>query len=115
MEVDTLNAFLAGRPKSASSDRRTSPLYKAAMEFEGHFISYLMKEMLKSSPGGLFGDNFQGEIYQGLFLQELGKQLGRANQLGLAEMIYEQLEGRAGSEAQAEGADIGSSEARVED
>ena len=115
MEVDTLNTVLGGVRPVSSAKPADSRLYEAAQQFEGLFISYLLREMLKSTPGGLYGDNLQGEIYQGLFVQELGKQLGAASQLGLADIVYRQMQGQAGARSQARLTEVDSLDAGVKD
>jgi len=69
-------------------------LQKAAQDFEGLFVSYLLKTMRQSVPeSDLFGKGFGGDLMQDLFDMELSQHIAHHGSFGIAEMLYRQLTG----------------------
>lgn len=67
----------------------------AVKELEALFIYELLKEMRKSTQGGLLGKGLGNDIYSSLFDMEMARMLaGRG--IGLGESILKQLNGRTG-------------------
>lgn len=65
---------------------------EAAKEFEGYFISYLLKVMRETVPKGLF-ENKAGQMFYSFYDQEIGRLSAEAGGLGLARGL-EQLMGQ---------------------
>jgi flagellar protein FlgJ len=62
---------------------------KAAKEFEGYFVAYLMKVMRETVPHGLF-ENKYGEQFYYFYDQEIGRLASERGGLGFGAMILEQ-------------------------
>jgi Rod binding domain-containing protein len=86
-------------------DARREALRKASREFEGIFLSHLLKGMGKSPGGdGLFGSGAGAGIYSDMFYGTVADQVAVGGGLGLSDLLYESLVGRmedAASEADA--------------
>ena len=87
----------SGRP--VEPDRLAGPgIKKAAREFEGYFISYLLRVMRETVPKGLI-DNRMGEFFHSFYDQEIGLRGADAGGFGLARQIMEAYgQGPAGTE-----------------
>ena len=65
---------------------------RVATNFEGLFVSILLKEMRQTlQPSGMFGSD-TSDVYGGLFDTYLGQHLAQSGALGIAKMIRHQLE-----------------------
>jgi Rod binding domain-containing protein len=68
---------------------------KVARDFEGMFMSLILKEMRQTlGPGSLFGGGDTADVYGGLFDQFLGQHLVDAGGFGVAKMIQQHLADR---------------------
>lgn len=68
-------------------------LYDAAREFESFFTEQMFKQMQKNVPkNNLFHGGMAEEIFEDMLLSERVKGVSQNSQLGLAEMIYKQLQ-----------------------
>ena len=77
----------SGRP--VEPDSPSGPgIKKAAHEFEGYFISYLLRVMRETVPKGLI-DNRMGEFFHSFYDQEIGLRGADAGGFGLARQIME--------------------------
>ena len=77
--------------KSASSKDLRS-IEQVAEDFEALFISEMMKPMFEGiKPDPLFGGGKGEEIFQGLLQQEYGKLMAQTGQLGIADVIKQEL------------------------
>ncbi|MBI5410644.1 MAG: rod-binding protein [Nitrospirae bacterium] len=61
---------------------------KAAKEFEGYFVSYLMKVMRETVPHGLLENKYGEELYY-FYDQEIGRLAAERGGLGFADMILQ--------------------------
>ena len=61
---------------------------KAAKEFEGYFVSYLMKVMRETVPHGLL-ENKYGEEFYYFYDQEIGRLAAERGGLGFVDMILQ--------------------------
>lgn len=67
-------------------------LMKACTEMEGYFVGMLLDEMQKSVPKDpLMGTGNQASIYQGMFDQAIGNEIGKNGSFGIADMLYKEL------------------------
>jgi len=67
-------------------------LWQASQDFESIFVSFLVKAMRQSvDRSGLVPVNQGEKIFQGMLDDEYAKIVTRNGQLGLAEMIYQQM------------------------
>lgn len=73
--------------------RANDPLKSAAEEFEGMFLSYLLKVMRSTVDSEDKGELSMGkDIYSDLFDNEIALNIARTRSLGIGEMIYRQLQ-----------------------
>jgi flagellar protein FlgJ len=73
---------------SRETDR--AELQKAAREFESYFISYLLKVMRQTVPGGPF-DSKAAEQFYSFYDQELGRIASERGALGLGRLVEEHV------------------------
>jgi len=81
--------------RSASPDKiddrqiQLDRLKKACRDFESIFISYVLKNMRKTSGDSeLFGDGLGGEIYQEIFDEKLAENMAQSNQLKIGDILF---------------------------
>jgi flagellar protein FlgJ len=79
---------------TAMQDKDKAKLRKACVDFEGYFVQMRLKEMRKSvdSSGGLFPKGQAEEIFEGMLDEEIAKSIAEGRGMGLADMMYKQLE-----------------------
>ena len=63
---------------------------KAAQEFEGFFISYLLKIMRETVHAGLL-KNESGQMFYSFYDQEIGRQAAQAGGFGLGAMVEDYI------------------------
>ncbi|NLM39328.1 MAG: flagellar biosynthesis protein FlgJ [Firmicutes bacterium] len=86
----TAKAEQAAR-KNLSSSKKA--LQEASEQFESLFLNILLSEMRKTVPDNeLFGGGRAEKIFQSMLDQEIADNAARSQSLGLAKMIYEQME-----------------------
>jgi flagellar protein FlgJ len=73
--------------QSAVTDARQRE--ELAAQFEGMFVSMLLKEMRATVEGGLFGGE-QSDTYGALFDMHLGQHLADSGALGIRELLLDQ-------------------------
>lgn len=85
-----------GIPESSLSGMKNENPQELARQFEGLFVSMLVKEMRSSSSGeGLFpGDN--SDTYGGMFDQYIGQYIADHGGIGLSEFISASMATQAG-------------------
>jgi flagellar protein FlgJ len=67
-------------------------LREVADQFEALFIYQLMQRMRSTvMKGGLFEESMGEQVFRGMLDQEYSVKMAEAGNLGLAEMVYEQL------------------------
>jgi Rod binding domain-containing protein len=86
-----LGASQAGAPKTPEQIRQV------ATEFEGVFLSMLVKEMRDSLETGFFGDE-SSDSYGGMFDLFIGKHLADAQPLGVGDMILKSYQEKFSAE-----------------
>jgi flagellar protein FlgJ len=59
---------------------------KAAIQFEGYFLSYLLKVMRDTVPTGLI-ENKMGHLFDSFYDQEIGWRGAQAGGIGLADLM----------------------------
>ncbi len=82
----------ANRRTRQISDKDMARLQKAAADFESIFIAQFLKGMRRSMPeSGLFGKGAGGEIYAGMFEQEIANSIAGKGGLQLSDILIESL------------------------
>ncbi|GEM_PF-4080804 len=81
----------ADRPACGSAGSR-GRLDRACRQMEAIFLEYMLSQMRKTvGRGGIIGRSSAMRLYQGLYDQQLSRELSCRKSLGLAEMIKQQL------------------------
>jgi len=66
---------------------------KSAQDFEALFLGQIMKDMRRTIPeGGLFGNRPEEQMMRDLLDEEWGRQLAAGRGMGLAEVLFRQLQ-----------------------
>jgi Rod binding domain-containing protein len=88
---------VSGQPTTKVLDEKSKArLQKAVHEFESLFVSYMLKSMRATiSKEEGFGENFGGDMLEGMFDLELSKQMSKNSNLGLGEKLYREMTGEA--------------------
>lgn len=77
--------------KSDAAERER--LRKACQDFESIFLAYLLKAMRATVPrGGVFGDSRAEEYFTSLLDERLAEEMARRGGVGLAEILYRDLQ-----------------------
>lgn len=77
---------------AAGAANRDEQITKVAQEFEAMFINEMLRPMRESvEVDKLFGGGFAEETYRSMLWDEYGKEMSKTGQLGVAEMVKEQL------------------------
>lgn len=83
---------VSGADKIDPLSHDDAALKKACTEFETIFIESVIKAMRKTVPkDGLFSGGFGEDVFQELLDQEIAGQIGGRGGLGIADMLYNQL------------------------
>ncbi len=78
--------------KIKTAQNNPSKLKGAADDFEALFVFYMLQSMRKTvMKSGLMDDGMGGEIMESMFDQELSQQIAAQSQLGIAEILNQQL------------------------
>ncbi len=78
--------------KNENNHKSSYELKKATQNFEAIFISMLIKSMWKTIPeSGLFEKNSATNIDEGIILSALSEEIARSGGLGMAKMLYQQI------------------------
>ena len=85
-----------------ATDKAHLDLKKATQQFESYFLNELLKEMRKTVPQDkLLGDDGNGrQIFQDMMDQKLSDNMAGRGDLGMAQMMYDQLAPSLGSAPQ---------------
>ena len=86
-EAESLGRRLMGPADSKPVDE--AELRKAAKEFDGYFVSYLMKVMRETVPKG-FLPNKGGENFYYFYDQEIGRLSAERGGLGFGKMVLDE-------------------------
>ncbi|MCD4712836.1 MAG: rod-binding protein [Clostridiales bacterium] len=89
VETDAFKDLLA----KAAEEKDLEGLKKACMEFETYFINTLFKEMRSSSEGtGLIEKSQARGMFEGMLDEEMSKKMSEAGGIGLADMLFKNLQ-----------------------
>ena len=88
-------------PAPPASDKKHLDLKKATQQFEGYFLQEMLKEMRKTVPEDkLLPDDGHGQqIFQDMMDQKLSENMSSRGDLGMAQMMYDQLAPTLGGSA----------------
>jgi len=94
-DTGSLKALAAQAGRDANS-----ALHQTAEQFESLFIHMMLKSMRKATMEGGVMDSEQTRFYQQMFDQQLSVELAKKNQMGIADMLVQQLGGAKNGQAQ---------------
>jgi flagellar protein FlgJ len=78
--------------QSAVKAKDQEGLKKATEEFEAVFIQILLKSMRETiTEGGLIEKSQGRSMFEGMYDEELSKNMAMGRQMGIADMLYQQL------------------------
>jgi len=78
----------------ALDEKSKSRLQKAVRDFEALFVGYMLKSMRETlSKEDEFGDNFGGDMLEGMFDTEMARQMSKNSNFGLGEKLYREMTG----------------------
>lgn len=97
MNIHSTNTNTVRPTQQNSLDEKSKlKLQKAVKDFEAIMVGYLLKSMRASQMNeDGFGDNFGGDMLEGVFDGELAKHISNNSSLGIGEMLYSRLTGEA--------------------
>ena len=79
--------------EEAKQTKDDSALMDACKEFESIFMQMVMKEMRSTVPDGGLTDKSQArEMFEGLYDEEMSKEMSKNEGIGLAKMLYESMQ-----------------------
>ncbi|PKL75949.1 MAG: hypothetical protein CVV27_12755 [Candidatus Melainabacteria bacterium HGW-Melainabacteria-1] len=79
--------------KGAETDAVNDSLKKAVQDFEAFFVGQIMKDMRKTVPeSGLFGQGPEEGMMRDLLDEEWAKQLATGRGIGLAQVLFRQMQ-----------------------
>ncbi len=87
------DALLQGKVEELKRQAKDpAKLKKAAEDFESLFVYYMLKTMRKTvMKSGMLDSGLGGEIMESLFDQEISRKIARGSELGIAELLLQQL------------------------
>lgn len=98
-----ISGFEAALKKAAESGDKTA-LKKACQDFESIFVQMVFKNMRSTVPeDGLFEKSQAQSIFEGMLDEELSKKVSSAGGMGLADILYEQLQKKYGTDSESSG------------
>ena len=87
------DAFVQGKVQELKRQAQNpAKLKEAAEDFESLFVFYMLKTMRKTvMKSGMLEGGLGGEIMESLFDQKISQKIARSSQLGIAELLLQQL------------------------
>lgn len=85
--------MLRGAPGlSAARNADTARMRRTAEEFEASFLAQMLRPMFEGlSTEAPFGGGHAEETWRGFLVDEMGKQIGRAGGVGLADQVMAEM------------------------
>jgi len=89
-EIDT-EAFEKAL-KAAQQSKDSVKLKAACQQFEALFVQMMMKNMRSTiQDGGFIEKSYAREMFEGMFDEEIAKEVSKGQGIGVSQMMYEQL------------------------
>ncbi|MCS7228991.1 MAG: transglycosylase SLT domain-containing protein [Candidatus Kryptonium sp.] len=93
MKVEVKSIHKLSNINVNQNDIRKAKLREAAESFEAVFLNFMLRSMLKvfsDKENSIFdGDNFGGDVLDGIFYLEISKHIAKNGKFGIAELIYD--------------------------
>lgn len=82
----------AGFRRASSAEEVRAKLWQKAVEFEGAYLTQMMKPMFEGTQADApFGAGNAEDVWRSFELEEYGKAISRSGGIGLAGPVYRQL------------------------
>lgn len=96
-ETYLLDAFAKKAETSVTNgETDAAKLKKACSDFEGILLNTMYQAMKKTvGDSGLFGDGFQKDMYDSLFMEKITGQIAEERGMGIGDALYRQLSAKA--------------------
>lgn len=92
--ADLLNMVQTEKLKGAEENEE---LRQACADFESVLLNYMFQSMKKTvGEGGIFGESFQRNMYESLYIEKIAVKIAEERDLGLGDSLYRQLTARMG-------------------
>lgn len=89
-EIDT-EAFEKAL-KAAQQSKDSVKLKAACQQFEALFVQMMMKNMRSTiQDGGFIEKSYAREMFEGMFDEEIAKEVSKGQGIGISQMMYDQL------------------------
>ena len=76
-------------------DENHNRLKETCAEFESLFLTYILKSMRSTVPGGGFlGEDHGGEIIKSMFDENLANEIANGGGIGVGDLLFEQIKGK---------------------
>lgn len=86
------NSALSSLAVGKSGSMTDAQAEKAAKDFESMFISQMLQSMFGDSEGdSAFGDSESNDVYKGLMMENIGKEISKAGGIGIADSVKQEL------------------------
>ena len=89
------------RKRIQGGENKEKQLHEACEGFEAVFVQKIWEQMRQTMPKGGYMHSKDEEMYQSMFDVELSKKMASAGGIGLADMLYEQLNAKLGQASRA--------------
>jgi flagellar protein FlgJ len=91
--ADLLNLTQVEKVKNTGEE--DGELREACTDFESVLLNYMFQSMKKTvGESSLFGDSFQREMYESLYIEKMSEKIAQERDLGLGDSLYRQLAAR---------------------
>jgi flagellar protein FlgJ len=98
------SVFEAQLQKTASASSAQAEIRQAAEDLEAFMLTQMLAQMRKTLPGdSLFGHSQTQALYESMLDESLGRQLAQGRGMGLATMLYQQMQPTANTLTETEG------------
>jgi len=78
--------------KAAQQSKDSVKLKAACEQFEAVFIQMMMKNMRNTvQDGGFIEKSYAREMFEGMFDEEIAKEVAKGQGIGISQMMYDQL------------------------
>lgn len=78
--------------KIGSGVQKDADLQSAAQDFEAIFLHKMLESMRKTVPKSGLLESFSSDMYQSMFDEELANEMAKRGEVGLANMMYKELD-----------------------